>query len=189
VELHLVGDVFPGYEWYLARLHDLVHAEGLDSNVYFHGYQRNVWPFLAESDIVLVPSILEEGFGNTAVEGTLAGRPVVVSDTSGLREASAGFASALRVPPGDAVALADAVDRIVRDWPHDRLAAATDHFVARDRHGLARYRSSIQDAVSRTLTPVATEPAVMGRITRPTHANVLRPALNEGKTPWNRSTI
>jgi glycosyltransferase involved in cell wall biosynthesis len=189
VELHLVGDVFPGYEWYLDRLHDLVHAEDLDSNVYFHGYQRNVWPFLAASDIVLVPSVLEEGFGNTAVEGTLAGRPVVVSDTSGLREASAGFASALRVPPGDASALADAVTRIVRDWSHDRLAAATDQFVARDRHALAGYRTSIRNAVTRVIDPAAAGAAGAGRRVRPDHFTVLKPALNEGKTPWNQSTI
>jgi glycosyltransferase involved in cell wall biosynthesis len=189
VELHLVGDVFPGYEWYLDRLHDLVHAEDLDGNVYFHGYQRNVWPFLAASDIVLVPSVLEEGFGNTAVEGTLAGRPVVVSDTSGLREASAGFASALRVPPGDASALADAVVRIVRDWSHDRLAAATDQFVARDRHALAGYRTSIRGAVTRVIDPAAAGAAGAGRRVRPAHFTVLKPALNEGKTPWNRSTI
>jgi glycosyltransferase involved in cell wall biosynthesis len=189
VELHLVGDVFPGYEWYLDRLHDLVHAEGLDSSVIFHGYQRNVWPFLAASDIVLVPSVLEEGFGNTAVEGTMAGRPVVVSDTSGLREASAGFASALRVPPGDVSALAEAVAKIVRDWSHDRLAAATDQFVARDRHALAGYRTSIRDAVTQVIGPPVAVSSHPGRGTRPAHITVLKPALNEGKTPWNRSTI
>ena len=157
--------------------------------MYFHGYQRNVWPFLAASDIVLVPSVLEEGFGNTAVEGTLAARPVVVSDTSGLREASAGFASALRVPPGDASALADAVDRIVRDWAHDRLTAATDRFVARDRHALAGYRSSIRGAVTQVLVPAAAGSAVPGRLAVAAQNNVRRSALNEGKTTWNRPTI
>jgi glycosyltransferase involved in cell wall biosynthesis len=189
VELHLVGDVFPGYEWYLTRLHDLVRAEGLDTCVFFHGYQRDVWPFLAASDIVLVPSILEEGFGNTAVEGTLAARPVVVSDTSGLREASAGFASAQRVPPGDDAALADAVTRIVRDWPHDRLAAATDRYLALDRHALAGYRAAITKAVGQALRPAPAGLAVPGRpvTRRPSH--VLSSALNEGKATWNRSTI
>ncbi|WEO76941.1 glycosyltransferase [Cryobacterium sp. SO2] len=146
-ELHLVGDIFPGYEWYLDRLRELVRTEGLSDRVHFHGYQRDVWPFLAQSDIVLVPSVLEEGFGNTAVEGALAARPVVVSDTSGLREASAGFASAVRVPPGASAAVASALGQIVADWPHYRLAAGTDQFLARDRHGLAGYRSSIRDTV------------------------------------------
>jgi glycosyltransferase involved in cell wall biosynthesis len=188
-ELHLVGDVFPGYEWYLTRLHDLVHAEDLDSCVYFHGYQRNVWPFLAAADILLVPSVLEEGFGNTAVEGTLAARPVVVSDTSGLREASAGFASARRVRPGDATALADAVSRIVRDWPHERLSAATDRFLARDRHAPAAYRSSIRDAVGHVLHPATAGLTVSGRPAGSAHITVLSSSLNEGKAPWNRSTI
>jgi glycosyltransferase involved in cell wall biosynthesis len=189
VELHLVGDVFPGYEWYLTRLHQLVHAEGLDNSVFFHGYQRNVWPFLAACDIVLVPSILEEGFGNTAVEGTLAARPVVVSDTSGLREASAGFASAQRVPPGDASALADAVARIVRDWPHDRLAAAPDRILARDRHALAGYRFAIRTAVSQALRPAPAGSTVPSHPAGRRPAHVFSSALNEGKAPWNRSTI
>jgi glycosyltransferase involved in cell wall biosynthesis len=189
VELHLVGDVFPGYEWYLDRLHTLVHTEGLDACVHFHGYQRDVWPFLAASDIVLVPSVLEEGFGNTAVEGTLAARPVVVSDTSGLREASAGFASALRVPPGDATALADAIGRIVRDWSHDRLAAVTDQHLARDRHALAGYRSSIQNAVTRVIDSSSPGAAIAGRHDGSAQITVLTPALTEGKTSWNRSTI
>lgn len=146
-ELHLVGDVFPGYEWYLDRLRALVQSEGLTDVVHFHGYQRDVWPFLSMSDIVLVPSILEEGFGNTAVEGILAGRPVVVSDTSGLREASAGFASAVRVAPGAASALAGALTLMVRDWPTFRLAAGTDQYLARDRHAVAGYRSSIYTTV------------------------------------------
>lgn len=188
-ELHLVGDVFPGYEWYLTRLHQLVHAEGLDDCVHFHGYQRNVWPFLAASDILLVPSVLEEGFGNTAVEGTLAARPVVVSDTSGLREASAGFASTLRVPPGDSSAIADAVSRIVQDWPHERLAAVTDQFLARDRHAIAGYRSAITDAVSHAQHPAAAGSRVSGRPVGTAQITALTPSLNEGKAPWNRSTI
>lgn len=188
-ELHLVGDVFPGYEWYLTRLHRLVHTEGLDTSVHFHGYQRNVWPFLAACDILLVPSILEEGFGNTAVEGTLAARPVVVSDTSGLREASAGFASARRVPPGDDLALAEAVSRIVQDWPHDRLAAATDQFLARDRHALAGYHARIRDAVDHALRPATAGLVAPVRPAGPTHVSALTPPLTEGKASWNRSTI
>jgi len=146
-ELHLVGDIYPGYEWYLDRLLSLVRSEGLTEVVHFHGYQRDVWPFLAMSDIVLVPSILEEGFGNTAVEGILAARPVVVSDTSGLREASAGYASAVRVAPGASSDLAGALALMVREWPRFRLAAGTDQFLARDRHGVAGYRTSIRQTV------------------------------------------
>jgi len=175
VELHLVGDVFPGYEDYLSGLHRLVHTVGLDSSVHFHGYQRDVWPFLAASDIVLVPSVLEEGFGNTAAEGTLAARPVIVSDTSGLREASAGFASSLRVPPEDDAALADAISWIVRDWPRFRLTAATDRVLASDRHARAGYRSHIRATVGEALGPVSPD-----RSGRAPAGPTLTTALEEG---------
>jgi glycosyltransferase involved in cell wall biosynthesis len=184
VELHLIGAVFPGYEWYQDRLRTLVHDEGLDGVVHFHGYQRDVWPHLAAGDIVLVPSVLEEGFGNTAVEGTLAARPVIVSDTSGLREASSGFASALRVPPGDGAALSAAVSRIVRDWPYFRQAAATDHFLAQARHAPAGYRSSIRQAV---LGSSARAPVVASPPARHSTTAVFGSAIDEGKPLWNRS--
>lgn len=187
-ELHLVGDVYAGYEWYLDQLRELVHAEGLDGRVHFHGYQRDVWPFLARSDILLVPSVLEEGFGNTAVEGALAGRPEVVSDTSGLREAAAGFASAVLVPPGMPSAVAGALGQIVADWPHYRLAAGTDQFLARDRHGLAGYRSSILDSVLTAGRPPAATPAPPGAPRTAHHPSITTITDHtKGTTAWNPS--
>lgn len=148
-ELDIVGDVFPGYEWYLASLHDLVETLGLHDAVHFHGYQNDIWPHLGASDVVVVPSRLEEGFGNTAVEGILAGRPVLVSDTSGLREASAGFETAQRVPPGDVGALATKLSDVAARWPDMRLGAASDQRLANERYNPALYRAGIVESVHR----------------------------------------
>ena len=150
-ELDIVGDVFPGYEWYLASLHSLVDTLGLHDAVRFHGYQFDIWPHLGASDVVVVPSRLEEGFGNTAVEGILAGRPVLVSDTSGLREASAGFETAQRVPPGDVSALARKLSDVAARWPDMRLGAASDQRLAHERYDPALYRAGIVDSVHRLL--------------------------------------
>lgn len=150
-ELDIVGDIFPGYEWYLAELHHLVDSRGLHDVVRFHGYQPDVWGFIGASDVVVVPSRLEEGFGNTAVEALLGGRPVVVSDTSGLREASAGFGGAHRVPPGDVAALAAALSEIVDAWPDVRVAAVADQRPARERHAPAAYRAGIVEVVTSVL--------------------------------------
>ena len=137
--LSVVGAVFPGYEDYEAGLRGQVQAHGAEDHVTFHGFQNVVWPFLAESDVVVVPSRLDEPFGNTAVEAVLASRPVIVSNTSGLREAAAGYRSAQFVEPGDAGELADALARVAGRWHHYQSSATLDAAEAGRRHSPERY--------------------------------------------------
>jgi len=141
--LDLVGAVFPGYEDFERGLRGRVRELGLEEAVAFHGFQPRTWDVLAAADAAVVPSRLDEPFGNTAVEAVLAARPVVVSNTSGLREAAAGYSSALSAAPGDAAALAGALARIAAEWDSFRAAAAADAAIAGERHSPARYRSSI----------------------------------------------
>ncbi|MCB5274228.1 Glycogen synthase [Arthrobacter sp. SO5] len=132
--LDVVGAVFPGYEDYEAGLREQVADNAAEGRVTFHGFQDNVWPFLADSDVLVVPSRLDEPFGNTAVEAVLASRPVVVSNTSGLREAAAGYRSAQFVEPGDAAGLAAALARVSDQWQDFRAMARLDAAAAEHRH-------------------------------------------------------
>jgi glycosyltransferase involved in cell wall biosynthesis len=137
--LSIVGAVFPGYEEYEAGLREQVAVNGAEDHVTFNGFQKVIWPFLAESDVVVVPSRLDEPFGNTAVEAVLASRPVVVSNTSGLREAAAGYRSAQFVEPGDASQLAAALARVSADWQGYQANARLDAAEAGLRHGPEQY--------------------------------------------------
>jgi glycosyltransferase involved in cell wall biosynthesis len=141
--LALLGSVFEGYEWFEAELHDLVAEYHLGDRVEFLGFRSDVWPHLADADVVLVPSVKEESFGNTAVEAVLAARPLVVSDHSGLREAAAGYTSAQSVPAGATAEWADAVQRVARNWATFRDAALDDADEARRRHAPERYRDGL----------------------------------------------
>ncbi|PKQ21580.1 MAG: glycosyl transferase family 1 [Actinobacteria bacterium HGW-Actinobacteria-5] len=136
--LVLLGAVFDGYEWFEEQLHEQVERLGLGDRVEFAGFDPDVWRYFADSDIVLVPSTVDEPFGNTAVEAMLAERPLVVSRTSGLKEASDGFESARLVEPGDSAAIAEAVQGLIEDWP------AVCEQVARDRlSAVARYAPEV----------------------------------------------
>ena len=146
--LDLVGAVFPGYEWYEDELRASIAALDLRDRVHLRGFQNAPWPFLAASDVMVVPSRLDEPFGNTAVESVLAARPVVVSDTSGLREAAWGYRSAQQVEPGDAGDIADALERVWSDWTRFRTEALADETVARDRHSVETYRRRIAEAAT-----------------------------------------
>ena len=99
---------------------------------------------LARADIALVPSLVDESFGNVAVEAVLAGRPVVVSAAGGLVEAVAGCASARLAAPGDVGAWTDAVLELSSDWAATRRATWEAADLLRDRHGAARYRSTLR---------------------------------------------
>ncbi|MGY1630919.1 glycosyltransferase [Geodermatophilus sp. SYSU D01186] len=146
--LTVVGAVFEGYEWFEDELRRSVSAAGLDDRVEFLGFRSDVWPHLAAADVVLVPSVQEESFGNTAVEAVLAARPLVVSAHSGLREAAAGYASAQAVEPGDAVEWADAVARVAKDWAVFREAAQADAAAARRRSAPERFARELVAAVA-----------------------------------------
>jgi glycosyltransferase involved in cell wall biosynthesis len=143
--LSVLGSVFQGYEWFEAELRRTVSTSGLTDRVEFLGFQADVWPHLADADVVLVPAVAEESFGLTAVEAVLAARPLVVSDTSGLREAVAGYASVQAVAPGQPSLWADAVQRVTRDWAIFRRAAHEDAGTARRRLAPERYRDQLVD--------------------------------------------
>jgi glycosyltransferase involved in cell wall biosynthesis len=68
---------------------------------------------LGESDIVVVPSTWREPFALTALEGMAAGAAVVASDIGGIPETVRG--AGILVPPGDAGALATALDELADD--------------------------------------------------------------------------
>lgn len=146
--LHLLGAVFDGYEWFEAELHDQVNALGLDEDVHFLGFDPQIWPHLADADLIVVPSTAEETFGNTAVEAMLAARPLVVSATSGLVEASAGFRAVRRVPPILPDALADAVADLLASWPEVREQVLADRLRAEQEYAPATYQRRFRQAIS-----------------------------------------
>ncbi|MFB4349368.1 glycosyltransferase [Microbacterium sp. CR_7] len=145
VTVTLLGAVFPGYEWFEEELRARAQASGVD--VTFAGFHQSVWLFLAEADVLTVPSRVDEPFGNTAVEGVLARRPVVASDSSGLREAAGGYPTARLVTADDADALADALEDIVEQWPSLRLRLDDSRRIGIDRHAPEAYREAVSKNV------------------------------------------
>ncbi len=146
--LDIVGAVYPGYEGYEAQLREMTAALGLTDHVTFHGFCPDVWPFLECTDASVVPSRIDEPFGNTAVEAILAGRPLVVSDSAGLREAAGGYLTPQYVAverPGE---IADALERILKDWPRFRSEALLDAATAAERHSTTAYQHRIVDALA-----------------------------------------
>lgn len=147
-EVDVVGQAFRGYEWYADELRETAARRGLGSRVHFHGFQDDIWPTLEAADIVVVPSRVGEPFGNTAVEAALAGRLLIVSESSGLVEATSGLPGVRRVRPGDASAIAEAVREVIAGWPRQREEVGEAARHASLRFGPERYRASIVELVA-----------------------------------------
>lgn len=141
--LDLLGAVFPGYEWFERELREQAARVGLDSRVEFIGFDPDIWAHLAAADVICVPSTVDEPFGNTAVEAVLAQRPLVVSDTSGLKEAASGFESVRFVPAGDPSAVAAAVQDLQARWDELPGPLARDRSRALERYAPEVYRRAV----------------------------------------------
>ncbi|MFP3941976.1 MAG: glycosyltransferase, partial [Thermoanaerobaculia bacterium] len=121
------------------RLEDEIRRRGLDGTVRLVGVvpEEEVARRLEEADLFVLPSVVApdgqmEGIPVALMEALAAGVPVVASDLSGVPELVEDGRTGLLVPPGDAAALATAVERLVRD-PElaARLAAAGREWVER----------------------------------------------------------
>ena len=96
------------------RLEDSLRAQaqGL-SNVHFAGWVDDPLPWIVACDAFVLPS-LREGLGSVVLDALRFGVPVVASRTGGIPEVVTEDCGVL-VPPGDAAALAEALERLARD--------------------------------------------------------------------------
>jgi glycosyltransferase involved in cell wall biosynthesis len=81
---------------------------GIADRVLFLGHRQDLSPWMAASDIVVVPS-LWEGMPLAVLEAMAAGKAVLACDIEGVSEAIIHGKSGLLVPPCDHRALADAI--------------------------------------------------------------------------------
>jgi glycosyltransferase involved in cell wall biosynthesis len=86
-------------------------AEGL---VECLGHRKDVPSLYAQAHIVTLPSY-REGLPKSLIEAAACGRAVVTTNVPGCRDAIEPDVSGLLVPPRDAVALADALERLIQD--------------------------------------------------------------------------
>lgn len=87
---------------------------GIEQRVSFLGYRDDVVTAYAAMDVFVLPSKFE-GYGLTFLEAMAVGVPVVGTRVIGSEEAVQEGRTGLLVPTGDALALADAVRRLLDD--------------------------------------------------------------------------
>jgi glycosyltransferase involved in cell wall biosynthesis len=89
-------------------------AAGLDGRIEFAGSRSDIPRTLGEFDVFVLPSY-SEGLSIALLEAMAAGRPIVATAVGGTPEAIEHGRSGLLVGPGDAPALAGAIERLLDD--------------------------------------------------------------------------
>lgn len=127
-EIHalVVGD---GPE--LESVRKIARDEGAPATVHFLGYQRDIYPSLAISDVVVFPSEHPEVLPMFLIEASAAGRTIVCSDIPGNAEIVTDGVTG-RVARGDVKAYAEAVSALLEDAPTARRLAAAAQANARE---------------------------------------------------------
>lgn len=104
------------------------------------GYRTDIAQVFARAHVVVLPSY-REGLPKVLIEAAACGRAVVTTDVPGCRDAIEPNVTGLLVPPRDAVALADAIQRLLLD------AELREH-MGRAGRQLAERKFAIQTVVS-----------------------------------------
>lgn len=147
----LAGDA-QGRDGYVKELDQLIAKAGLEGRVKRVGHCTDMPAALLAAAVVTVPSTEPEAFGRVAVEAQAMGTPVVVSDLGAVPETvlappqvSPAERTGWRVPPGDAAALAAALESALSLRP-----SARDNLAGRARQHVERH-FSLESMVSETL--------------------------------------
>jgi glycosyltransferase involved in cell wall biosynthesis len=145
LRLALVGDgeERPGLEALASEL-------GIEREVLFLGYRRELRPLFAAADLAVLSSD-NEGTPVSLIEAGAAGLPAVATDVGGVGEVVDDEETGILVPPGDPVALAAALRKMAGDPERRRTLGRAARRRVTERYGAARLIGDV-DALYRELT-------------------------------------
>ncbi len=112
----VVGEAWSKEEQvFLSRLRRLVSEAGLDRHTIFTGFRTDVSALMSACDVVVAPSIIQDSFPNTVLEGMACSRAIVAYAVGGIPEAIEDGISGLLVRRMDAKGLAEAEMQLIED--------------------------------------------------------------------------
>jgi glycosyltransferase involved in cell wall biosynthesis len=126
------------------EVRQLADSLGLADAVHFLGQRRDVPDLLNAMDVFVLPSY-SEGVSLALLEAMAAGRPVIATAVGGLPEVVTDGDTGLLIPPRDADALAQALERLLADpaWARQLGANARNH--VREHYSLERLGREINE--------------------------------------------
>ncbi len=152
VEAVLVGEaLFQEEQRYAQQLRERAAQPDLRGRVHFLGFREDVPVLMQVVDVVVHTSVAPEPFGRVIVEGMLARRPVIATKAGGALEIVRPGKTGLLVPPGDAQALARAIQYLLMHPNEAHQLAQAAYKDACMRFSLEAMQAAVGQAVSSCL--------------------------------------
>lgn len=152
-EFVLAGAPLFGEDDYAAGIHELTRRSSSGDRIRFLGFVDDVPALLRELDVVVHASTLPEGFGQTVVEAMLAGKPVIATAAGGSADLVEDGVTGRLVPPGDAEAMAEAIESVIHDPDKSAAMAQRARERALGRYQACHYAQAVDSVYRRVLAP------------------------------------
>jgi glycosyltransferase involved in cell wall biosynthesis len=138
-----------------ARIEAEISARGLESHVTLAGFQPDVRPYIAVSDVMVLTSHAVETFSLAALESMSMGKPVVLSRIGGAAEQVTHGVHGLLYERGDIDALTQHLKSLCSPAERARLGSAAAHRVRQQftlEKMLSAYAQELRDLSATTRT-------------------------------------
>lgn len=167
---------------YFNDCYRIIKRSGIEDRFRWLNFEAQIEFAYPPLDVVVVPSLVTEGFGMTALEGMIFGKAVVAYASGGLAELMEATGNgALAAPAGDLSALTGRVSELLNYNRRLQAVSARNRGAAERAYGMNSYREKLEQFIgSLNLSPPA-ERLVRG--SSPTYYRlrnlVLQPFENE----------
>jgi glycosyltransferase involved in cell wall biosynthesis len=143
IRLFIIGNAT--YQAFYANCLQMIQQSGFAERFLISGFENTIEEVYPAMDILVVPSLVDEGFGMTAMEGLIFGKPVVSYQSGGLIEIHnrTGNESFL-VGKGNMAGLVDKVKQLVLDLPLRNRTGEHNSSAVIDAFGIQPYSNQLK---------------------------------------------
>ncbi|MCD1258079.1 glycosyltransferase [Paenibacillus athensensis] len=131
--------------FYMEQCMKLIEKSGYASRFMLAPFHPDIERLYPAMDIVVIPSLLSEGFGLTALEGLIFGKPVVAYRSGGLAEVLTSTGNeAFLAAPGDIAELTARVGQLAADRGLRQTVGERNRESVRQVFGLQAFRQRLE---------------------------------------------
>lgn len=116
--LILAGDIEKNYA---QELSELLSQCKITNKIFFHPYIENIYDFIRQTDIMVIPSIVKESCPLIILETMQQGKAMISTNNGAQVELVSDKQEALLVPPADPAALGKAIQQLIAH-PEQRIS-------------------------------------------------------------------